>query len=366
MYLGDYLKGDVVRVPMNTAEADGDSANPSAYGTVAVYEEDSVAEITAGLTAVNAHDGHAGTHVIAVDTANAAYLAGKTYSVKRHTMTIDGKAVSVFLAQFSIQRRHSLKPVVGVAQGGAAGYVDLPTAASSSDGAYDGAMVVITGGTGAGQARYRGTTYTGATRRFTVDPNFDTAPDNTSIVEVLITAPAPETDVPTSRLKVGTGTGEVNVSGGKVPATVAAGDLAANSLTASAAAADFIAEVQSGLALASNLATVAGYLDTEIGTLLSNVAGILAAVDTEVAAIKAKTDTIPGSPAAVGSAMALDSGTLTELTIAVVRALNGADGFGVEKDVENNQIVLTIPGVGTVTIPAVFASSSPAITKVGA
>ena len=44
--------------------------------------------------------------------------------------------------------------------------------------------------------------------------------------------------------------------------------------------------------------TIIGYIDTEI-------AAILAAVDTEVAAIKAKTDNLPASPAAVGSAMVL-------------------------------------------------------------
>jgi hypothetical protein len=44
------------------------------------------------------------------------------------------------------------------------------------------------------------------------------------------------------------------------------------------------------LATAASLATVAGYIDTE-------VAAILAAVDTEVAAIKAKTDNLPTDPA---------------------------------------------------------------------
>lgn len=44
----------------------------------------------------------------------------------------------------------------------------------------------------------------------------------------------------------------------------------------------------STLATATNLAIVAGYIDTE-------VAAILAAVDTEVAAIKAKTDLLPGA-----------------------------------------------------------------------
>lgn len=59
------------------------------------------------------------------------------------------------------------------------------------------------------------------------------------------------------------------------------GAMAANVMTAAAAAADLTTELQSGLATASDLATVAGYIDTE------------------VAAIKAKTDNLPAAPAAV-------------------------------------------------------------------
>lgn len=66
-------------------------------------------------------------------------------------------------------------------------------------------------------------------------------------------------------------------------AVTVANGLAANVITAAATATDFTTEIQTGLATAANLATVAGYIDTE-------VASILAAVDTEVAAIKAKTD----------------------------------------------------------------------------
>lgn len=58
--------------------------------------------------------------------------------------------------------------------------------------------------------------------------------------------------------------------------------LAADSVSAAAIAADAVTEMQSGLATQTLLTTVAGYLDTEIG------------------AIKAKTDLIPASPAAVG------------------------------------------------------------------
>jgi hypothetical protein len=43
--------------------------------------------------------------------------------------------------------------------------------------------------------------------------------------------------------------------------------------------------------------TIAGYIDTEVASIISTLATILAAVDTEVAAIKAKTDSLPSDPA---------------------------------------------------------------------
>lgn len=70
---------------------------------------------------------------------------------------------------------------------------------------------------------------------------------------------------------------------GRIDASV--GAMAANVITAAATAADFTAEVTSGLATAAALDTVDNFLDTE-------VAAILDAVDTEVAAIKAKTDSL--------------------------------------------------------------------------
>lgn len=86
----------------------------------------------------------------------------------------------------------------------------------------------------------------------------------------------------------------------RVPATLDGGNMrasvqsmAANTVNASALAADAVAEIQSGLATGAALSTVATYLDTE-------VAAILAAVDTEIAAIKAKTDLLPAAPAGTG------------------------------------------------------------------
>lgn len=101
------------------------------------------------------------------------------------------------------------------------------------------------------------------------------------------------------------------------------------------------------LATAAALATVAGYLDTEI------------------AAIKAKTDLLPSSPAAVGSEVALNSAARLTLIVALIRAMHGLDGWKIEKDVDNSQFKITIPGVGVVTSNATFDADSPAATSVG-
>lgn len=78
----------------------------------------------------------------------------------------------------------------GTAQAGAAGSITLDAGASAVDNFYDGQVIYITGGTGAGQSR-RIDTYTGSTKVATISPNWGTNPDNTSIF-VLI----PEGDVP--------------------------------------------------------------------------------------------------------------------------------------------------------------------------
>jgi hypothetical protein len=76
-------------------------------------------------------------------------------------------------------------------------------------------------------------------------------------------------------------------TGGIAASSFAAGAIdaaaiATDAIDADAIKADAVTEIQSGLATAANLATVAGYIDTE------------------VAAIKAKTDNLPASPAATG------------------------------------------------------------------
>lgn len=77
-----------------------------------------------------------------------------------------------------------LKIRSGTAQAGAASTITLDAGASATDSLYKGAVVVVTGGTGAGQHRII-TGYVGSTKVATVGEAWETAPDNTSTFMLL-------------------------------------------------------------------------------------------------------------------------------------------------------------------------------------
>jgi len=66
------------------------------------------------------------------------------------------------------------------AQAGAAGTITLDASASATDNLYNGAIVAIISGTGAGQARLI-TAYVGSTKVATISPNWTTNPSSSSI-----------------------------------------------------------------------------------------------------------------------------------------------------------------------------------------
>ncbi|MCS7002623.1 MAG: hypothetical protein NZ518_07235, partial [Dehalococcoidia bacterium] len=72
----------------------------------------------------------------------------------------------------------------GTAQAGAANSITLDAGASSTNDFFVGAWILLTGGTGAGQARLI-TAYNGSTKVASVAPNWATNPDNTSTFAIL-------------------------------------------------------------------------------------------------------------------------------------------------------------------------------------
>lgn len=122
---------------------------------------------------------------------------------------------------------------------------------------------------------------------------------------------------------------------GRIDASV--GAMAANVMTAAAAASDLTTELQSGLATASNLAIVAGYLDTEI------------------AAIKAKTDNLPAAPAATGDCITADG----------VRAAVGLASANLDTQLDalptNAELTTALGTSDDATLAAIAALSIPTV-----
>lgn len=165
--------------------------------------------------------------------------------------------VGSFQEQLGLNHLHN-----GTAQAGAAGTITLHSSASSVDDFYNNALIVITGGTGTYQARLI-TDYVGSTKVATITPNWATNPNATSTYAIR-----------------------------------AQGEFVANA-----------AGVRAAVGLASaNLDTQLSGINTAVNT---DLPADIAIIDSNVDAIKAKTDNLPASPAAVGSAMTLAANAIT-------------------------------------------------------
>jgi hypothetical protein len=140
----------------------------------------------------------------------------------------------------------------GNAQGGAAGSITLDAQASAINNTYVDEWVMITAGTGIGQTRVIGA-YNGTTKVATISPNWTTAPDGTSVYQVL---PAGRVDVAAwagNAVTASSGNPDVNIESIDAGAIVAA-SFGAASIDAAALASDAVNEIADGV-LDRNMAT---------------------------------------------------------------------------------------------------------------
>ena len=227
MFAGDFAVGQTVDLKFTTRRfTTGAPFTLAGTPAVAAYPDNSVTQITAGITLSVDFDALTGlNNVRVVATAGNGYAAGTSYALVITAGTVDSvSVVGEVVGSFTLER------------GAAFGRLGAPAGAS-------------------------------------------------------VSADVAAVKVDTAAILVDTGTtldGRIPAAlvGGRIDASV--GAMAANVMTAAAAAADLTTELQSGLATAAALDTVDNFLDTEI-------AAILAAVDTEVAAII----TTLGTPAGV-------------------------------------------------------------------
>lgn len=128
-------------------------------------------------------------------------------------------------------------------------------------------------------------------------------------------------------VQVGTGTGQINLSSGKVPATIAAGDIATDAITAAAIAAAAVTKIQTGLS------TYAGGDTSGVTTLLARLtstrAGLLdyldAAISTRLASASYTSPPSAATIAAAVEAAILNEGDSQAVLDAIVAAIAAAN-----------------------------------------
>ncbi len=219
------------------------------------------------------------------------------------------------------------------ATAGGASTITLDASASAVDSFYKNTRIYIVSGTGVGQTRGY-SSYVGSTKVYTVDSAWSTNPDNTSVFMIIGNlsgtgataadiADAVWDEATSGHVTAGTfGKLDQDISG-YLDTEVAAIKAKTDNLPSDPADASDIAASFSSIA--STLSTIAGYVDTEVATLVTNVAAVKAKTDnlpsdpadasdiaasltslgSDVTAVKAKTDNLPADPADASDIAAL-------------------------------------------------------------
>lgn len=108
-YIGDFHKGATVRQIFTTVNTSGVPTTLAGTPVISAYEDGGTTEITAGITLTVDLDARTGMHLIAVDTSDAAYEAGKDYHLVITTGTVSGSSVVGYVAgHFSVEARFGI------------------------------------------------------------------------------------------------------------------------------------------------------------------------------------------------------------------------------------------------------------------
>jgi hypothetical protein len=127
-YLGDLAPGTTIRDMWNSSDSNGASITRSTNGTISVYKDGGTTQSTTGVTDTEDFDSLTGVHLVAIDTSadGTFYSAGSDFSVVLSGATIDTRTVNAVLFSFSLNNRTPLRPTTAgrtldVSAGGEAG-----------------------------------------------------------------------------------------------------------------------------------------------------------------------------------------------------------------------------------------------------
>lgn len=170
----------------------------------------------------------------------------------------------------------------GTAQGGTASTIQLASAETFGDDILNGSICKILSGTGAGQSRMI-TDYTGATDTASVAPDWGTAPDATSVYEVVegpclyLTHLSPKfvsvTSVGSAAITSSSFSTSAITSTAIAANAITSTQIAANAIGANQLASSGIAEIQSGLSTldAAGVRTALGMASANLDTQLADI-----------------------------------------------------------------------------------------------
>lgn len=324
-HLGDFDASAVIYGKFTTYRpSTGATFTLAGTPALSVYKDNSVTQSTTGVTLTADFDSVTGLNHFAIDTSadGTFYAAGSFFDIVITTGTVDSVSVTgSVVGRFTLRKNSALKPTTAgrtldVSAGGEAGV----------DWANIGSPTTTVG-------------LSGTTVKTATDVETDTADIQTRLPAALVsgridasvgamatgvvTATAIATDaIDAAEIAAGAGTEiatAVWASGTRtLTANTNLNDLNAAGVRAAVGLASANLDTQLGtLATAANLATVAGYIDTEVAAIKAVTdalpdAGALTSLatqasvntiddflDTEIAAIKAKTDSLTFTVAGV-------------------------------------------------------------------
>lgn len=283
-HLGDYDAGGTLFSKFTTFRpSTGAPFTLAGTPALSVYKDGSVTQSTAGITLTTDFDGVAGLHHVAIDTSadGTFYSAGSHFEIVITTGTVDSvSVVGSCVASFSLRKDSALKPTVAartldVSAGGEAGIdwanIGSPTTAvnlSATNIDVDQVVASVSGAVGS---------VTGAVGSVTGNVGGNVNGSVASVGANGISAASLAADAGT---ELGTAvwatttrelTGGTNIVLVKGVGVTGFNDLDAAGVRGAVGLAAANLDTQIGtLATGANLATVAGYLDTEIAAILAD------------------------------------------------------------------------------------------------
>lgn len=224
------------------------------------------------------------------------------------------------------------------AQAGAAGSITLDASASAVDDFYNNTIVQIISGTGAGQARFA-SDYVGSTKVLTVNANWVTNPDNTSVFAILPFGSIPGATAPTAAdiwtyatRRVSDAT-NITSTGGTIPIT--AGSLVSADVTAISTDATAANNLESALDGTGGVTITAALTGAITGNITGNVSGsvgsVTGSVGSVVGAVGSVTGNVGGNVAGNVNGSVGSVATTVDANVTKVIGIT-VDGSGTEAD----------------------------------